>query len=237
MSGHGLLHLRYRPSADVVAAEVELRGLPALGTRRTTDDVDVTLDWTSTPEGELLTGFSLVHCRSRLDALTASGGPLPGRVADAVRDLVRSASSADPAAESHAVAFTHRFARTVEIPFAELRRPEAGMRPTGTAAAARELADAAEGFAHALRTTDPDPSDRTIALLDALQEWGEAIGAGGGSRASGALHEAQRAVRGGLPLTDQERRRLGDLLRLGENPAAWTEVSAGLRDLARGIAS
>lgn len=234
MSERGLLHLRYRPSADVATAHVDLPDIPVLSTRRTTDDVDVVLDWTSTPEGELLTGFSLLHCNSRLDSLTGPAGPLPPGIARIVRDLVRSSPTTDTG--DRRAAFSQRFDRTVELPLHDLLGPGPDQRPGGSHAAARELARAVQRFARALDAADPDRSDRSAALLRALQELGAAIAAGGGSRASGALHEAQRAVRGGLPLTDHERRQLLALLQRAENPAEWSGVAAGLSDLAQSVA-
>lgn len=241
MSDHGLVHLRYRPSPDVATAQIELPGVAVLGTRRTTEDSDVSLDWTSTSEGELLTGFSLLHCSSRLDSLTGPDSPLPPSVARAVAELVRSATSPTAIFPSTAdgevrAAVSARFERTVALPLHELLGSGAELPPAGTADAAAELGAAVQRFVRAFRATSTSHSDRSAALVRALQELAAAIEEGGGSRASGALHNARRAVRGGIALTNQERRQLADLLREAGDPSEWSAVAARLSALAERLA-
>jgi len=235
---HVQVSVRYRPSGDVLLAQVD--GVPDGAVRTDTPDADTTIEWVRRPDGTR----HLVGCKVLFASVRAAEGrlspALPPALDEQLRSLVTGVTgslpeASDPMARHHldvAVA-----ARDLELPGdlsaldapTPLAAPVTG-RPEEAADLAGALTAVASGLDAALATgTDPGPSER---LARALRELASTVAGAGGLTAPGCAAAARVAARGGTPLTARERKRLEAVLAGLDDPDTWAAAANTLTVIA-----
>ena len=240
------LAVRYRPSADVLLAQVT--GADADVTHkamsRETPDADTTIEWVRRPDGvRHLVGLQVLFASARAAEgrlSPALSDDLDARLRPVVRALSLSAEASDPLVRTDV---------ELEVPAGDLDLPDDLVaadlkpRPRTTAgthalsvalgerarrASPEEVGAALDGLAaviDAVPDADEGPTARLVRTLDGL---GETIAAGGGLTAPGCSAAARVALRGGTPLTAAERRTLAELLHQLDDPDQWAAAIDGL---------
>lgn len=239
---HAVVRLRYRPASDVVSGEVELGALADTTTVVESPDADTHLEWRPcrVADGNMLSSFQIVHVSSVLDADTLRR--LPPEVASLVRQLVKSGRGALREGASTLEQVQARADTEATLTAGQLLRPTSAPLVTGSSVAAdHDLALAVAAAAHRLATIiaalpHPDDLARRDRLVHLLRELADVMRAEPGTTSPGTAAAARAAVRGGLPLTSSERRRLRWALSALEHPSTWDRGLQTLVSLTEALA-
>jgi hypothetical protein len=248
------LSIRYRPSADVLIAQVNDVADEAV--QRDRPDADTTLEWVRRPDGSRhLVGLQVLFAAARADAGQLSPA-ISERLDERLLVLLDTLDNGDDASRNP-LAST---ALEIEVPDAELVLPDdltdfyvADPSPALTvmfsshSMVARpdlpdiwsddgtdpgDVGDALVDLADAISTCDADAdADPTARLIATLRELAATIRRSGGRTAPGCTAAARVALRGGTPLTARERKQLADLLDSLDDPTQWADAVEGIDDL------
>lgn len=247
------LSVRYRPSADVLIAQVNDVADEAV--QRDRPDADTTLEWVRRPDGSRhLVGLQVLFAAARADAGQLSPA-ISERLDERLLALMDTLDNGDDASRNP-LAST---ALDIEVPDAELVLPDdltnfyvAGPDLEVAVGFVREMVsgpdlpdiwsddgtdpgdvgDALVDLADAISTCDADAdADPTARLIATLRELAATIRRSGGRTAPGCTAAARVALRGGTPLTARERQQLADLLDSLDDPTQWADAVEGIDDL------
>lgn len=234
---HAVVRLRYRPASDVVGGEVELDALADTAVIVESPDADTHLEWRRSRGGEetVLASFQIVHVSSVLDSDTLRR--LPPEVASLVRQLVRSGRGALRNGASALEQVQARADTEATLTLGQLRRPATTPTAVPTDSAADTgLALAVTAAVHRLATVlaalpHRDELGRRDQLVHLLRELADVMRADPGTPSPGTSAAARAAVRGGVPLTGGERRRLRAALAALDHPNTWRSGLDGIVSL------
>lgn len=237
------LSLRYRPGSDVLSGEIDLGPREAELVSHS-PDTDSSIVWSRSADSlesrdDLLSSFRLVHASARWK--TDSLHLLPTAVGDLARDLMSSGSLYSVADSSSLDRVRAQWKRTAELPHEALRRrPPASDTPSGTVGEAGPLATAlvrlADSVGERSSYTEREAL-RSDHLTHALRELASVIASGEGKPAPGTSAAARSAVRGGIPLTVNEQRKLRNALVLIDTPSNWATVRDDIDQVSSALAT
>lgn len=254
------MSVRYRPSADVLVAQVDDVSDPAV--QRDKPDADTVIEWVRRPDGSRrIVGLQVLFAAAR-----TTQGRLSPSIPDALdarlRPIVRSLAGLDgtdftlPVPSSLGASPSpgdplSRSDLNLEVPTHELELPSdlddlallsllslhtlsnsiMNSEPVGASHAAG-VARVLSDLANAIGdgANDADPAP-TTRLTTVLRELASTIGASGGLASPGCSAAARVATRGGTPLTAGERTTLATLLGELDNPEQWPNAIEGLQQL------
>ena len=245
------LSVRYRPSADVLIAQVNDVADEAV--QRDRPDADTTLEWVRRPDGSRhLVGLQVLFASARADWGQLSPA-ISERLDERLLVLMDTLDNGDDTSRNP-LAST---ALEIEVPDAELVLPddltnfyvadpdldvpiefvrEMVSDPdlpdiwSDDGTDPGDVGDALVDLADAISTCDAD-ADPTARLIATLRELAATIRRSGGRTAPGCTAAARVALRGGTPLTARERQQLADLLDSLDDPTQWADVVEGIDDL------
>ena len=247
------LSVRYRPSADVLIAQVNDVADEAV--QRDRPDADTTLEWVRRPDGSRhLVGLQVLFASARADR-----GQLSPAISERLDErLLVLMDTLDNGGDASRNPLTST-ALEIEVPDAELVLPddltnfyvadpdlELGVGIVHEMVSDPDLpdiwsddgtdpgdvGDALVDLADAISTCDADAdADPTARLIATLRELAGTIRRSGGRTAPGCTAAARVALRGGTPLTARERKQLADLLDSLDDPTQWADVVEGIDDL------
>lgn len=223
------VRMRYRPFGDVLRGQVGSE-VPAEKRHREELDADTVVEWVPDRHGvRHLVGFEVLHARDRAADFERIAG-LPRSLAHSAARFVTDSVIEPETPLATAIAISAD--STIEIPETALQMERIPTSERGSEHDVRELAAIIEECAVCMRdlATNADPAP-TRALVAALAELSSTLAAGGGLPAPGASAAARAAVRGGIPLTDSERKSLLVLLQDLDSPRRWAQTRQGLQTL------
>jgi hypothetical protein len=251
------MSVRYRPSADVLVAQVDDVSDPAV--QRDKPDADTVIEWVRRPDGSRrIVGLQVLFAAARTTQGCLSPS-IPDALDARLRPIVRSLAGLDdtdfalPIPNSLGASPSpgdplSRSDLNLEVPTDELELPSdlddlallslhtlsnsiMNSEPVGAshaAGVARVLSDLANAIGDGANDADPAPTTR---LTTVLRELASTIGASGGLASPGCSAAARVATRGGTPLTAGERTTLATLLGQLDNPGQWPDTIEGLQQL------
>lgn len=231
------VELQYRPASDVLIGRIDLPADVSAGDVVEHPDADLELVWRSGVDGDLLSGFEILHASWRLAAADVTDID-PG-VLDIAAHLVvvtENDIAAGPPVDA-AAAFARREITSVEVPWSALRRRRprtdaADLDAEGARDLARSVARLASNIAAQPTPVTDVEAARVAHLVIALRELADAIDDGHGRTAPGASAAARDAVRGGVPLSRTEQQLLRSALHRIDRPHEWSAVVDDLDSLA-----
>ncbi len=246
MSGHiARLSLRYRPGADVLSGQTDLRELAADHTVTESPDADSSMVWASVsddPGGSVqyLASFQFVHASARLNQDTL---PLPDGLKAKVRTLVDTALESIADVEDPGVKIRARAEASTEFSLDSLRRSEWPERPPGRRRADdQQVADVSNSLARLANAVkqrsslDNEPEATQIDQLSRLlNELSSTISQGNGSTAPGTTAATRAALSVDTPLNISEQRALDEALDELDDPALWHQVPQSLDQLSSAL--
>lgn len=224
--------LRYRSTGDVLMAEFDVDTVDAEVDRL---DADTTITWVRHPsvDAPVMASLSMVGARRRF----ARGVPdfVPSVIVGAVDTMFRSTPSDFGSAARAAARAEARLA----VPLEQLVRsewstssPEVDVSSARSLAAAlRELKSAMQLAVESYDTTPVERSTAARQFLGGLDSMASIVASHRTSTPSAVSHLAAN-LRGGLPLSDHERRRLRHTLDRTLDPEHWKEAALELNQLA-----
>ena len=236
------VRLRYRPSADQLIGEIAVDHLVEPGHEVVDElDADTSITWarssgTSTPEF-VLASFSIIGARRRFRESPPEF--LPGSIWSAVTAMFAST----PAAPSGSLArLEAKSEARLIVSIADLRRPaDLSRSDTSDVSSARALASSLRSLSSSLRlaidsfdTTDPRVGTPARRFVDGLQTMSSLVAAHRVATPS-AVADLVANLRGGLPLSDRERRRLRVALDRTLDPLHWKSAAHELNQLAAAV--
>jgi hypothetical protein len=242
------LVLRYRPSADVLLGVVQYP--PPTGAVADdfhdvieTPNADVRVTWRSTGSGTpnhplLLSSFEIIHAHSGWDA--GAQTLLPVAVREIAHRFIEGHHAASTAASNPLEQLRARVESTTPVTVSTLSR-NAGHHHVraGTQQDALQVARALDHLADALAAAQGTPgsleSERTVEFSELLRELGAALADHDALPAPGTSAATRQALRGGLPLTNQERRALLVALTDIDHADRWVLVANALEQLATSL--
>ena len=234
--------LRYRPGADVLTGEIDLRELGDGTSVTESPDADSTFVWTTSPTAagikgtEYLSSFHLVHASARL-AEPAETVPLPACLVPLALGLIAAAGEALSCHDSPMAKLRAWAESSTELPIASLQRSGPGEplpMPCVDPEAALVLAASLTRFSAAVHRRPP-ADERVDHLSRLLHELSSAVSSGHGRTAPGTAAATRAAAHGDMPLTVGQQRALEQALRDLNEPASWPQVSESLDRLSQQI--
>ncbi|MDA3025545.1 MAG: hypothetical protein O3B23_08630 [Actinomycetota bacterium] len=224
--------LRYRPTGDVLMAEFAVGVVDAEIDRV---DADTTITWVRHPDLDVQVMASLAVIGARRRFVSGAPGFVPLAIVAAVETMFRSA----PSDIGTAVGVEARAEARLAVPLSQLARsPESSSSPEVDVASARSLAAALRELKSAMQLAvesyDTTPVERSTAarqFLGGLDSMASIVASHRTSTPSAVSHLAAN-LRGGLPLSDHERKRLKSTLDRTLDPEHWKEAALELNQLA-----
>jgi hypothetical protein len=240
MSSHiARVSLRYRPGADVLSGQVDLRDLRADHLVTESPDADSTMVWSSASDGDsvqYLTSFQFVHASARLDSESL---PLPAGLTATVRTLVETAHQSIAEVDDPLAKVRARAEASTELALDALRRGEWPERPPGrrrlepqqVADISSSLARLADAVQRRVPVDNEPEAIHTEQLSRILYELSSTISNGNGSPAPGTSAATRAAINEDIPLTISEQRVLEQALDDLDDPVLWHQVPQSLDQL------
>jgi hypothetical protein len=236
MSGHiARVSLRYRPGADVLSGQTDLRELGADHTITESPDADSSMVWacvSDDPGGSVhyLASFQFVHASARLDQDTL---PLPEGLRATVRTLVDTALESIADVEDPGIKIRARAEASTEFSLDSLRRSEWPERPPGrrrvddkqVADVSNSLARLANAVKQRLPHENEPKATHKDQLSRLLNELSSTISHGNGSTAPGTSAATRAALSIDTQLNISEQRALDGALADLDDPVSWYRVS------------
>lgn len=231
------VRLRYRPAGDLLIGETRFDGVDDV-----TDepDADTSITWVRRPDGNgapserYLSSFSIIGAQRRFR------DQRPDFLPDSVWTTARSMFHALPVSSAGSSArFEARSEARVVVAFDDLRQVSESERSLDSdVASARALASSLRDFGSSVRlaldsydTTDPEIGTPARRFLDGVDSFASLVAAHRRSAPS-SVADVIDNLRGGLPLSETERRRLRRALERANDPQQWKTVAHELNNLA-----
>lgn len=229
------VRLRYRPAGDLLIGEARFDSVDD-----ETDelDADTSITWSRRASAEssevYVSSFSIIGAQRRFRDHAPDF--LPTSVWTTARSMFASLP-AGPAGSS--ARFEARAEVRTVVALDDLRRVSEPRRSLDSdVASARALASSLRDFGSSVRlaldsydTTDPDIGTPARRFLDGVDSFASLVAARRQSAPS-SVAEVIDNLRGGLPLSDTERRRLRLALERANDPQQWKTVAHELNNLA-----
>lgn len=238
------VRLRYRPSTDTLMGEVSIERVdPATGETidETSDDLDTDtgLTWVrrSSDDAPVLAAFSIIGARRRF--VDRRPDFLPESVWSVARSMFETTPSGPMGSSAR---FEARSEARLAVPITDLRRVDSVRTSRDSdIAAARALSAALRDLGASMRlaldaydTSEPErgtPARRFLEALDALAS----LVAAHRRPAPDAVVRSLTNLRGGLPLSERERKRLRTTLERTLDPDHWHAAAHELNNLAAAV--
>ena len=231
--------LRYRPGADVLSSQVDLREVRADHAITESPDADSTIVWSSASHGDsvqYLTSFQFVHASARLDRDTL---PLPAGLTATVRTLMQTAHESIAEVDNPLAKVRARAEASTELALDALRRSEWPERPPGRRRVeperatdiSRSLARLADAVQRRVPLDNEPEAIQTEQLSRILYELSSTISNGNGGTAPGTSAATRAAINEHIPLTISEQRVLEQALDDLDDPVSWHRVPQSLDQL------
>jgi hypothetical protein len=237
--------LRYRPGADVLSGQIDLREVGADRTVTESPDADSTMVWASASDDldesvEYLASFQFVHASARLALGTL---PLPAGLTDTVRLLVDTALASVRDVEDPLAKIRARAETSTELALDALRRSEWPERPPGrrrvddhqVADVSSSLNRLANAVKQPVALDNESEAIHTDQLSRLLNELSSTISQGNGNTAPGTSAATRAAINEYIPLTIDEQRVLEQALDELDDPALWHQVPQSLDQLSSAL--
>jgi hypothetical protein len=232
------IRLRYRPTGDQLIGEVAIESMDEIVDEL---DSDTSVTWARpsghSPVEPVLSSFSIIGARRRFR--DSPPDFLPAAVWSVATSMFRSMPATPPGSLARLEARSE--ARLV-LSVDELRRPaDLSRSDTSDVSSARALASSLRSLSSSLRlaidsfdTTDPHVGTPARRFVDGLETMSSLVVAHRVATPS-VVSDLVANLRGGLPLSDRERKRLRVALDRTLDPLHWKSAAHELNQLAAAV--
>lgn len=230
------VRLRYRPSGDVLVGEVRFEVVD-----ESVDDLDADtrITWarrTGAGNTYFLSSFSMIGAERRFREQA------PEYLASSIWKVARSMFHSLPSSPAGSSArLEARAEARLVVSFDEIRRVDTSRSDESDIASARSLASSLRDLGSSMRlaldsydSSDPELSTPARRFVDGVDSFASLVAMHRRSPPS-ALHDLLDNLRGGLPLSDTERKRLRLVLERASDPVQWKSAALELNNIAAAV--